>query len=225
MNNRTRTPSSVQPTSEGRRKAVRHTSIQEGSCRPATGTASTTVQLQDVSRSGIALVADRRFEPGTVLILELGEATPEALRLFVRVVRLAQHSAGRWLAGCALISELSDQEINALRAGEAGPAGRGRRASSERRASVRVPQHVVASCRLEARGALRAWAAEVQDLSREGIGLLLPSAVPQDSWLRIVLPAEGGQDPRVLRARVVRQERQADGRFLVGCQTDAPSCR
>jgi len=70
-----------------------------------------------VSANGIALVVNRRFEPGTVLEIELGatrESPSRALR--ARVVRLTARGGGKWLLGCVLATGLSDADLRGLHA-------------------------------------------------------------------------------------------------------------
>src|SRR5260370_19589017 len=63
--------------------------------------------IRDMSRTGLCLIIDRRFEPGTALRLEW-HADPDAVLppLLGRVVRLAQAPDDRWCHGCTLIGEL-----------------------------------------------------------------------------------------------------------------------
>jgi hypothetical protein len=67
--------------------------------------------VRDMSRTGLGLIIDRRFEPGTALRLEW-HADPDAVLppLLGRVVRLAQAPDDRWCHGCTLIGELEVAE-------------------------------------------------------------------------------------------------------------------
>src|ERR1700674_4181842 len=67
--------------------------------------------VRDMSRTGLCLIIDRRFEPGTALRLEW-HADPDAVLppLLGRVVRLAQAPEDRWCHGCTLIGELEVAE-------------------------------------------------------------------------------------------------------------------
>jgi hypothetical protein len=74
-----------------------------------------TGQVHDISSGGLALVLGRRFEPRTVLAVDLD--APEkgrVRRLFVRVVRAHALSPRRWLHGCVFARRLSDEEVQAL---------------------------------------------------------------------------------------------------------------
>jgi hypothetical protein len=63
--------------------------------------------IRDMSRTGLCLIIDRRFEPGTALRLEW-HADPDAVLppMVGRVVRLVPAPDQRWCHGCSLIGEL-----------------------------------------------------------------------------------------------------------------------
>src|SRR5262249_8164323 len=145
-----------------RRVATRYDAEQVASCRVVVGMDVTPVYIKNVSRRGVGLVTLRRFEPGTVLVLELDATVPHSVSLFAKVVRLAAQGK-QWVVGCALLSEMSDEDLEACRSVKA------RQSSQERRAGVRVPDSLVAVCRLASVGAFGQWAAEVRNLSPEGM--------------------------------------------------------
>ncbi|HTU21268.1 MAG TPA: PilZ domain-containing protein [Gemmataceae bacterium] len=97
----------------------RHACRVETSCHPPTvwGGQDTHWQahVRDVSQGGLALVLRRRFEKGTGLAVELpGAADEEPSTVLVRVVRVSAQPDGFWLLGCAFISALSEDEVQAL---------------------------------------------------------------------------------------------------------------
>lgn len=71
--------------------------------------------VRDLSTSGVAVVIDRAFTPGTWLILEL-ENTHEgaSLRLRACVVHAIQLPNDHWLHGCAFERELAPHELHAF---------------------------------------------------------------------------------------------------------------
>ena len=70
-------------------------------------------QVRDVSAVGIALLINRRFEPGSTLIVELqGKTRPR--HLLVRVVRMTKHAAREWLLGCSFLSRLNEEAVKEL---------------------------------------------------------------------------------------------------------------
>jgi hypothetical protein len=71
--------------------------------------------IRDVSLGGVCLHLRRRFEPGAGLAIELAgpdEATPSTV--LARVVHVRGLDDGSWLLGCAFVSRLGDDELNAL---------------------------------------------------------------------------------------------------------------
>jgi hypothetical protein len=71
------------------------------------------VRVDNVSRTGIAVIADRRWEPGTVLVVELpveeGYSSTKA-----RVIHATSKLGGCFLIGCALDVPLTDAQVQAL---------------------------------------------------------------------------------------------------------------
>jgi serine/threonine protein kinase len=99
------------------RATVRYPSTKDSACQPLSGAKGVrwTAKIQDISADGIAVILGRRFEPRTVLMMDLPATDREpARRLFVRVVRVMPVSARRWLLGCVFAHRLSDDEVQAL---------------------------------------------------------------------------------------------------------------
>lgn len=72
-------------------------------------------QTRDVSASGIGLLIPQRFEPDTVLTLELENRRQNLSRTVqVRVVHAVQQSGGLWLLGCVFTEELTNPDLVAL---------------------------------------------------------------------------------------------------------------
>ena len=72
-------------------------------------------RVRDVSTGGLCLVLGRRFERGAGLAIELPGADPDSQStLLVRVMRVQAEEGGAWALGCAFISPLSDEELEAL---------------------------------------------------------------------------------------------------------------
>src|SRR5262245_11812366 len=69
----------------------------------------------DVSKEGVGLIAERRFEKGTLLFIEL-QAIPEyPFRTFLaRVVRSCKQANGHWILGCMLTKQVQQDEVTAL---------------------------------------------------------------------------------------------------------------
>jgi hypothetical protein len=69
----------------------------------------------DISRGGIGLHLERRFQPGTSLIVEVsGPNTDPSRFLSVRVVHATLYTDGHWYHGCRFIVELSEEDLQTL---------------------------------------------------------------------------------------------------------------
>jgi len=106
------------PAGSERRSAVRYGSNLHGACRALGGAkyARWTARARDISANGICLVTNRRFHPQTVLVLELtGKEDGQTQFLLARVVRVESQAPRKWLIGCRLLSQLSEEAVQQLR--------------------------------------------------------------------------------------------------------------
>jgi WD40 repeat protein len=72
-------------------------------------------ECRNLSRQGIQIVAERRFEPNTVLLIDLAETVDLSIRSFLAQVIWAERNfAGGWLLGCSLVHPLSEEDLNGL---------------------------------------------------------------------------------------------------------------
>jgi len=105
-----------------RRASVRYSCDPESfsddnACRPITATQkdSWSATVRDLSTGGIGLVVSRRFELGTLLIVDLEDAEHTTRSsLLVRVVHIAQDERAAWVLGCAFTHKLSESELLSL---------------------------------------------------------------------------------------------------------------
>jgi hypothetical protein len=71
--------------------------------------------VQEVSRGGLRLLLNRRFEAGTLLQVELqGRQGGSPGQLLVRVVRVTPEASQWWVLGCAFVGEISEDEVQLL---------------------------------------------------------------------------------------------------------------
>jgi serine/threonine protein kinase len=99
-----------------RRVAVRYPSDREASCLPVARTKekSWSAKVQDISATGICMRVSRRFEPGTILMVELTQPDQRIPRsVLARVQWVRRQSPRVWLLGCAFQSPLLDFEVDA----------------------------------------------------------------------------------------------------------------
>jgi hypothetical protein len=105
------------PDRTDRRATVRYPSEQEGACQPFGGDTELrwSAKIQNVSADGLGLVLNRRFEPRTLLLVELrGTGQTAARLLLVRVVRAQKVSARAWMVGCVFARRLTHEDCEAL---------------------------------------------------------------------------------------------------------------
>jgi serine/threonine protein kinase len=108
---------SAKPSSSEQRATVRYPSRKDGSCQPLSAEKEVhwTAKVRDISSCGMGLVVNRRFEPRTVLVVELaGPKKGAGHRLLVRVARVRALSSRRWLLGCVFANRLGEEEVQAL---------------------------------------------------------------------------------------------------------------
>jgi hypothetical protein len=114
-------PVLIQDLAEGdsqteRRADIRFDCNLPARCDPLTGDGQKTwaAEITDISAGGMALLADRRFEPGTVLVIVPPRKAEISASLLVRVVRAEWHDTGRWTMGCQLVYRMSDDKLREL---------------------------------------------------------------------------------------------------------------
>jgi hypothetical protein len=114
--NQPTTPGTAGPSRESeRRAAARHPSTLRINCYPAgSGLAERRLaRVRNVSRTGIGLVLDRHWPPGTALIFEL--PVEDGVRSARgRVIHATSQPGGTFLVGCTFDLPLSDVELQAL---------------------------------------------------------------------------------------------------------------
>lgn len=110
-------PSTPLPTRSAvdRRAFVRYGSQLKGSCRALSADRKHrwTAQIRDISASGVGLILNRRFEPGTVLRVKLPGLSSRRLFL-VRVIRVQKHEDRTWIVGCVFPRPLTEEEVKSL---------------------------------------------------------------------------------------------------------------
>jgi serine/threonine protein kinase len=112
-------PATQAPSARADRRATLRFPASRGtSCQPLRGDKGHVwrATIRDISADGVGLVVARRFEPRTVLALEMPATEQEAARrLLVRVVRVSALSQRRWFLGCIFATRLADEEVQDLR--------------------------------------------------------------------------------------------------------------
>jgi serine/threonine protein kinase len=100
-----------------RRATVRFPMNRDSACQPIGGESelSWPARVQNISRGGLCLHLDRRFEPRTILTVEFGDAAElPRCPLLVRVVRTRKLSSNKWELGCTFGRKLGADEVQTL---------------------------------------------------------------------------------------------------------------
>jgi hypothetical protein len=100
-----------------RRAAVRYPVERESACQAMKGHKDLVwpAVIKDISTRGIRLEIGRRFEPGTLLMVELQSGHGGTLRrLMLKTVYLQSIDDKTWLIGGTFISRLADADLRSL---------------------------------------------------------------------------------------------------------------
>src|SRR5262245_16000075 len=101
---------------QDRRRAVRFRSNCQALVSPLhSDQAPITVQILDVSTTGIRFLAARLYEPGTPLFISIQEDEPDWSPILVaKVVHAMAAEDGNWLVGCRLMRRLSEAHVQGM---------------------------------------------------------------------------------------------------------------
>lgn len=110
-------PPPEQPASNVERRAwVRLPCDINSHCRPSIGSDEEhwSARILDISQGGIRLLLDRRFEPKTILNIQIEVQGEEAVAFIAQVVHIDAESADRWSLGCRFPKPISEKEVEAV---------------------------------------------------------------------------------------------------------------
>jgi len=204
-----------QATAAERRRAPRFPADLETNCRPALARdgVSWPGRVLDISQNGIALVMSRRFEPGSLLTMDLEDHERTVSRsVFARVIHVRALDAGGWRHGCAFTSALSDDELQAFRAQRVQPG------PEDCRAWVRFECDVPTLCR-EAEGSdSQPTSGRILNISPGGIALLVSTPWPKGTLVWLQLQATPQRPSRSVLVRVAHEAKPVGEDWLLGCE-------
>jgi hypothetical protein len=169
----------------------------------------------NISVSGIALVLERRFEPGAILSIRLQSPDARITRnLLLRVVYANARDDGSWQVGCAFGSQLREHELQAFQVTPLQPA------ESDFRAWVRFPCDVETVCREATPQNDEKFVVRVQEVSPTGIRLLAPRRYERDTLLNMEVPGvvPVGASRRCVQVRVVTDRPFNSKEWLLSCE-------
>jgi hypothetical protein len=170
-------------------------------------------RVRDVSAFGLGLELPHPVEPGTVLAADLESPDRSVVRnVLARVVHVTARQAGQWIVGCALIGELSDDDLRPFQAERARPAAR------DSRAWVRFPCNLETVCSSIDAAPGEELPARILDVSAGGVGLLVPCHIGSKTFLTLQLPPRPGRPGRRVPVRVVQARPYGTGDWFLGCE-------
>lgn len=79
--------------------------------------------IEDVSKEGLRLTLNRRFEPGSLIAVEVDVSQEELAQVFhsaisrfflAKVVRVLRRRDRKWSLGCQLVKKFSDDDVDCL---------------------------------------------------------------------------------------------------------------
>jgi hypothetical protein len=168
-------------------------------------------QVRDVSCGGIRLAADRSFEPGELLSVDLPAAPGQACSsVLAYVVRAARHPDGTWSVGCTFASELSDDDLQLFGAKRQKPI------EADQRAWVRFPCDARAFFQPVRETTVEPVPAQVLNISPSGVALQAEYAIDLGTLLSVELRGPHGSSALTMMASVVRVTPQ-EGGWALGC--------
>jgi len=113
-------PATLEPETtlvEDRRAAVRYSCELGSLCQEVKDTVEEQwpARIKDISTTGIAVIVNRSFRPGTQLGIEL-QSEDESIRytLMTQIVRTDEQGSDFWLLGCEFARPLSEDEVQRL---------------------------------------------------------------------------------------------------------------
>jgi hypothetical protein len=200
------------PDREDRRVWVRYPCNLETTCQSTHPTIPLrlSARVKDISRGGISLFMNCRFEPGAMLSIDLPSATGQTSTVLAYVVRSRSNRDGEWAVGCTFAIELSTEDLEHLGAPRInGP-------TPDQRSWDRFPCEAQATCRLVQHEAAAPQTAEVLNIAPDGIGLRLCSPVPIGALLSLDLYNHRGEAAFTIMASAVHLTNRGHD-WILGC--------
>jgi c-di-GMP-binding flagellar brake protein YcgR len=165
----------------------------------------------DISRGGIQMISPHRFEPGTLISVELSSARREdRLAVLACVVRAQPHGESEWAMGCRFSSELDEQQLAAFGAARTRPSEPDPRGWSRFPCDAKAFYQRVNGVD----GAHRS--ARLLNISVGGMALLVEEPIALGELLSTELHDAKGQPVLTILACVVHSQTVSDGHIL-GC--------
>jgi hypothetical protein len=204
------------PVDAERRVWLRYSCELQTTVRPADAQPGTrlSAQVRDISRGGISLQTNHRFEIGSLLSVELPCAAEKWKTVVLAyIVRGAAQAEGHWEYGCTFASELNEDDL--------APFGavRQKYEPPDQRNWVRFPCDLRATYQrvrpIEPKPPPHVG--EIVDISANGVGMIVAESIDVGTLLHLHLSTAAGDAALPMLISVVRQTTQPDGRWTLGC--------
>jgi hypothetical protein len=167
--------------------------------------------ISDISQGGMQIVASRRFEPGTLLSVELPSTdSEEGMAVLAYVVRAQPHGDSEWKMGCRFSNELNEQHLSAFGAARARPN------EPDPRGWERFPCDAKALCQRVNGPTGPHYPARVLNIAVGGMALLMRESMAVGELLSTELHDALGKPVVTILACVVHAQTVAEGQIL-GC--------
>jgi PilZ domain len=163
----------------------------------------------DISKGGARLLVSRRFEPGDLLSIKLPDRDGGRATVLACVVRVTSGSDDQWTVGCSFADPLTDDDLDGFQGIPSADI-------SEQRARPRFATHARARYHSIRGDASLLYPAEILNLSALGIALKLDGTLQIGELINLEL-CEGEQVVLTTLASVVRIDKEAEGKRVVGC--------
>lgn len=162
--------------------------------------------VRNISPEGVGLTVDRKFEPGTILTMQLptrarnsfGE--PKLLRVRHTQLRLGHEW---WELGGAFHRALAKEELEVLK--KSSPSVIPQR---EQRTRVRHATRLNTHCRVLRATQIGPWSATIRNVSATGMSLISDRPFKPGQVLTIALPVRNFEKPRVFHIKHVQPKGQ-----------------
>lgn len=168
-------------------------------------------RVRDISIGGANVIADRPFQAGQILTLELPSAGDEQLVVLACVVRVTPMADGAWSLGCVFARELSAQDLEKVGAEKAKPS------ADDQRTWVRYDSASTATYQRIGEQNGQTHTAQVLNVSASGVGLILREPTEPGCLISLSLQGKQGAPVRSILACIVHTTVRADGELAVGC--------
>jgi hypothetical protein len=203
------------PPEEERRVRVRYPANLETTLEPinSANTVRLSGRVRNISGTGLNLLVPHRFEPGSLLSIELpGTDGQPSYSVLACVVHATPRGEGQWALGCTFSRDVGDDVLRQLGGTRQKPA-----TAEDSRTWMRFACDVKALCQIVADPEAEPWPVQVLNLSPTGIGLLVDRAIDTGTLLSLELQGHTETAAHTMLACVVHVTVQPDGQLALGC--------